>query len=196
MSSFRYSTKYDVCFRRLAFLGFPSYRVGDDGSVWAFRMKSGWKKLSTRPTGSLYSRRTLCCNGSTKRYYVHQLVLLAFIGPCPNGMECCHNDGIKTNNDLSNLRWGTPKENGEDKIRHGNSLTGRKNPNWDGLLARGEMNGCSKLTESDVRKIRRLYRPRRGLGREGNLKMLAEMFGVGKGTIWGIAHRLSWKHVP
>jgi hypothetical protein len=34
-------------------------------------------------------------------------------------MECLHGDGDPTNNNLSNLRWGTSIENEEDKLRHG-----------------------------------------------------------------------------
>lgn len=51
--------------------------------------------------------------------FVHRLVLEAFVGPAPEGMECCHNNGDKADNRLVNLRWGTRSENMYDKIRHG-----------------------------------------------------------------------------
>ena len=51
--------------------------------------------------------------------YVHRLVLEAFVGPCPEGMEVCHNNGDPTCNLLSNLRWDTHSENTRDKRRHG-----------------------------------------------------------------------------
>ena len=38
---------------------------------------------------------------------VHQLVMLAFVGPCPEGMEVCHNDSDPSNNRLANLRYDT-----------------------------------------------------------------------------------------
>lgn len=47
------------------------------------------------------------------------LVLKAFVGPCPDGMVCCHNDGCPTNNHVENLRWDTQKENISDAGRHG-----------------------------------------------------------------------------
>lgn len=50
---------------------------------------------------------------------IHQVVLLAFVGPCPEGMEIRHLDGDRTNNRLGNLSYGTPRENRVDKIRHG-----------------------------------------------------------------------------
>jgi hypothetical protein len=50
---------------------------------------------------------------------VHQLVLEAFVGPRPDGMQVCHVDGVSTNNHLENLRWGTVSENQLDRVRHG-----------------------------------------------------------------------------
>jgi hypothetical protein len=50
---------------------------------------------------------------------VHRLVLEAFVGPRPRGMECRHLDGDPANNHLGNLVWGTKIENETDKVRHG-----------------------------------------------------------------------------
>lgn len=57
---------------------------------------------------------------------VHRLVLEAFVGPCPDGMEGCHNDGDPGNNDLSNLRWDTRSNNNFDAIKHGTHVQARK----------------------------------------------------------------------
>lgn len=59
------------------------------------------------------ARQQQCCQ-------VHRLVLDAFIGPCPAGMEGCHRNDVKTDNQLQNLYWGTPSENGHDRVRNGN----------------------------------------------------------------------------
>jgi hypothetical protein len=74
--------------------------------------------------------------GSRKadRFKVHTLVLEAFTGPCPPGLECCHGDGNPANNRLGNLRWDTPSENQRDTLRHGR----HKN---------------AKLTEADIPAI-------------------------------------------
>lgn len=56
--------------------------------------------------------------GGTRR--VHLLVLEAFVGPRPMGMEGCHRDDDQSNNALSNLRWDTPRENKLDVVRNGN----------------------------------------------------------------------------
>lgn len=80
-------------------------------------------------------------NGKMKNLFAHRLVLEAFVGICPKDMQCCHYDGIKTNNKLDNLRWGTQIDNVKDsrrqgklvrteefKIKMSKSMTGSNNP--------------------------------------------------------------------
>jgi len=50
---------------------------------------------------------------------IHTLVLEAFVGPCPPGMECCHGPGGADDNTLANLSWGTRSKNMSDTIRDG-----------------------------------------------------------------------------
>ena len=52
-----------------------------------------------------------------KSWRVHRLVLLAFVGPSELGVR--HLDGDKLNNKLSNLAYGTQRENVHDSMRHG-----------------------------------------------------------------------------
>ena len=108
---------------------------------------------------------------------VQRLVLLAFVGPCPDGMECCHNNGIKTDNRLSNLRWDTRKANAADREHHGTT-------------ARGSKHGWSKLTEDDVREIRRLYHEEAMVQ-----EAIAALYDVVQATISDILARKRWKHV-
>lgn len=42
---------------------------------------------------------------------VHQLVLEAFVGPCPDGCEVLHLNHNPADNRLENLRYGTRSEN-------------------------------------------------------------------------------------
>lgn len=49
---------------------------------------------------------------------IHRLVLEAFVGPCPEGMEACHGMNGFLDNSVSNLRWDTRSENMKDKKRH------------------------------------------------------------------------------
>lgn len=59
-------------------------------------------------------------------HFVHRLVLEAFIGPCPDGMQCRHLDGNPGNNFVTNLRWGTSSENNLDKVGHGTHPQARR----------------------------------------------------------------------
>lgn len=56
-------------------------------------------------------------NGET--LLVHRLVMEAFVGPCGDGLEVCHNNNIPTDPRLVNLRYGTRSENLLDKRIHG-----------------------------------------------------------------------------
>lgn len=58
-------------------------------------------------------------DGQNRTYAIHRMVLLAFVGPRPPGMQIRHLDGDRSNNCLSNLRYGTPSENVQDAVRHG-----------------------------------------------------------------------------
>jgi len=57
--------------------------------------------------------------GETVRGSVHRLVMLTFIGPCPEGMEVCHNNGDPADNRVENLRYDTHANNMLDKNDHG-----------------------------------------------------------------------------
>lgn len=73
-----------------------------------------------RRTGPGYGSVMLQGEGRKVREYVHRLVLIAFVGPAPAGMETLHRNGVPTDCRLVNLHWGTHFENGQDIVRHGN----------------------------------------------------------------------------
>jgi hypothetical protein len=52
--------------------------------------------------------------------------MLAFVGPCPAGLEIRHLNGNATDNHLSNLTYGTKSENELDRVRHGTHHNARK----------------------------------------------------------------------
>jgi hypothetical protein len=66
-----------------------------------------------------YARVSLAtASGRYRTHKVHRLVLEAFVGPCPDGMECLHSpDATRTNNRLDNLRWGTHQDNVDEVER-------------------------------------------------------------------------------
>lgn len=124
-----------------------------------------------------YVAATLSNNKKMVYTLVHRLVLEAFVGPCPNGMECCHEDGKPGNNRLNNLRWGTSLSNHDDRRRHG-------------TIVRGEKNASAKLTESKVRRMRRLWDEGKA-----SLNQLMVQFGMSKATTYQILIRKLWRHV-
>lgn len=63
-------------------------------------------------------------DGKRTMLSAHRAVLLAFVGPCPEGFEACHNDGDATNNRPENLRWDTHLSNNQDRKRHGRYASG------------------------------------------------------------------------
>lgn len=64
--------------------------------------------------------------GHSDNRLVHRLALEAFVGPAPDGYECCHGDGNRTNNHLNNLRWDTSSANSHDIVTHGRHAMAKK----------------------------------------------------------------------
>jgi hypothetical protein len=50
---------------------------------------------------------------------VHSLVILAFVGPRPDGEQVRHLNGNPADNRLTNLAYGTQSQNQQDSLRHG-----------------------------------------------------------------------------
>lgn len=82
--------------------------------------------LKTSPNGDGYPQVSLSRNNKRTTTGVHLLVATTFHGLCPEGMECRHLDGDKSNNDIQNLQWGTRSENTYDRVAHGTHLWARK----------------------------------------------------------------------
>lgn len=101
------------------------YEVSDQGRVRSVvrRAANGrvWPsvvlKRPTHPSG--YLQVHLSRANSRRTRWVHLLVLTAFAGPAPAGLEALHHDGDRSNARLENLKWGTRSENMLDQVRHG-----------------------------------------------------------------------------
>lgn len=119
----------------------PGYEVSDQGRVRSYikvtnrrgdKIRGFRRAVCEEPQRILKARANrggyLYVNpmrkGKMWTVMVHALVLAAFVGPCPAGMECCHYDGNKANNRLDNLRWDTPASNARDRTRHGRTRNG------------------------------------------------------------------------
>lgn len=172
-----------VQYKTLESIGLPEHRVGDDGSLWRYRDKEygvytkGWNRLKGYSNKDGYSLFHINYNKRSKVWKLHTLVLLAFVGKRPDGLECRHLNGDPSDNRLRNLVWGTPKENGRDKVHHGR-------------LPRGEMLHNTTLSNQDVVKIREDYY-------DGAMSTpaLSEKYGVDDATIYSIISGMTWKSV-
>lgn len=164
------------------------YEVSDHGRVRSF-VGQGCRPhskprpahyLSLKPNNEGYAR---VCLGGRRFSLVHTLVLEAFVGPRPEGMECCHGDGNSINNHVSNLRWDTDKANVADAIRHGVFRPATMK------VPKGESHYAARLTDDDVRCIR--AEP----NFVGVCNMLGRAFGHSPSKIAAIRRGEQWKHV-
>jgi hypothetical protein len=154
------------------------YQVSNFGRVKSLNVfgKEKHRKLQTDKNGYLViGLRKL---GKEKNCKVHRLVALTFIPNSNNKKTINHIDGVKTNNQVSNLEWATYSEN----MTHA-FITGLK-PNQS-----GSKNWQAKVSEKDVLEIRK--KAERGakqasLGREYNLSQPA---------ISLIINKRNWKHI-
>lgn len=106
------------------------YEVSDHGQVRSLDriVRRGVRGVSRRagqmlkPNVLTYGHRqvSLYRGGVRRLRQVHNLVLEAFVGPRPEGLLGLHWDDDPANNHISNLRWGTPRDNTLDMIRNGN----------------------------------------------------------------------------
>lgn len=98
------------------------YEVSDHGNV---RSLLGWNGLpiphpiSQHVNHKGYMRVCLTKDGKAKTWFVHVLVLLAFVGPKNAKLQTRHRDGQPAHNVLSNLQYGTKRQNLQDQIAHG-----------------------------------------------------------------------------
>lgn len=157
---------------------FEYYAVTKEGQVW-----SKYHNIWLKPTFDSHRYFYVCLRKNKQSYNrsIHRLVLETFVGPCPDGMECRHLNGKKTDNRIGNLRWGTHRENIQDAIRHKVHRT----MNQD-----GERNPSSKLTNRDVRMI--IYMGRTGLFSH---QEIADYYERAQTTISDIISKRTWKHL-
>jgi len=154
--------------------GFEMYCVSNYGRVFSrwcgSRLTSGWFNLKGSAVKSGHVKVGLVSQDGIKEIFVHRLVIETFLGPPIGGMECCHYDGDPRNNKLSNLRWGTRKDNEADKKRHGVDNSGVRN-------------GMAKLTtdQEDEIRLKSIYKSRRELAAE---------YGVAHATINRVVNRV------
>jgi hypothetical protein len=111
-----------------------------------------------------YPRFSVSVNDVSRVLYVHQIVMLAFVGPPPEGQEVLHYDGNPVNCRLDNLRYGTRAQNIEDAKRHGTFPMYENRPG-------------AVLTKDQAREI---------AGSSESAKELAARFGITEAVVYQI----------
>lgn len=158
--------------------GFADYLVSDSGRVFStvkrFNRPKPRKPVEVKNFLCFgYPKVCLHKEGLSYKRYVHRLVLEAFCRAAKPGEQCLHLDGTRTNNNLSNLRWGTCRENQSDRVLHGTDH-------------RGEKHKLHKLTAAQVVQIREA---------DGLYKDIAARFNVSPANVGAIKRREIWGHV-
>lgn len=156
------------------------YQASTFGRIKSLARDKILKPWALKQTG--YLQIDLRAEKRRERCLVHRLILETFVGLCPEGMECRHLDGDKTNNHIENLCWGTGQEQHEDRRKHG---TGAEQ-----TARRGEDCSYAKLTEEIVKRIRWLYSTKLFTQNQ-----LAKQFHLHQVTISEIVLRKIWKHI-
>lgn len=153
---------------------YAGYEITENGEV------RSWKRGKARIKAQKLDRCgywTICVGRNAIQSYpqVHILVAETFLGPRPTGYWCRHLDGVSTNNHVSNLQWGTPRENFEDTARHGK--------------LKGENNAAAKLSEVAVRAIRKM------LDNGVSQKEVGRVIGISESAVGRISKNECWAHV-
>lgn len=143
---------------------YPDYFVTEDGRVF--------KRLRPGNTSGYESYRLHAPGQHDRPQPVGRLVLETYIGPCPEGKECCHRNDKRHDNRLENLYWGTRSENHTDAV---------KNDRYGRRLNTLQVRIIHHLLESD----------------ELSQKEIGRIFGLSESSIVinDIAHGRSWSAV-
>jgi len=151
------------------------YSISRDGEVWS---EHSQRCLAPSEDKSGYLTVLLSKDGETKRHFVHVLVMQAYGPSKPGSMyEVAHLDGDNQNNYYRNLQWKTKRQNVDDRRRHGTENIGEQNPR-------------ARLSDSDIRRIRRLYE-----AGSRTQQALADEYGVSRAQISNIINRKRWGHL-
>lgn len=160
--------------------GFPGYFADNEGDIWTAKRRGSQRidfplvKMHPCPSQKGYLIVCLRTDGRAYTMPVHQLVLMAFEGPKPDGMEGCHYpDSDKTNNRPENLRWDIHAENGKDRYRDRTEKkccacktvkplsefhSSKRGDGLQGVCKECSANASKKWKESNLEKVREYQR--------------------------------------
>lgn len=114
----------------------------------------------------------------------HREAWILFKGEIPANLNVLHRCDVRCCVNPYHLFLGTSSDNMKDMVRKGrNALNG---PGF-----RGEDHSMCRLTEEQVKEMRKLHIPRK----KGQYEKLSKLFGVSKSMVAKITNRRNWKHI-
>ena len=135
-----------------------------------------WPWVAAKANG--YGRVWLGGSPPTGRLYpAHRIAWVLVNSPIPDGLCVCHHCDNPACVNPAHLFLGTNEDNMADMVAKGRQV-------------RGELHGRAKLTEAEVRAIRREY----AVG-DITYREIGEQYRVSLPLIHNIVHRKRWKHV-
>lgn len=164
--------------------GFPGYFADTKGNIysqWArghqiVHTDKKPRMLKAVICGYGYRLITLVKDGKHYQRRIARLVLETFVGPAPQGSVARHGKNGQKDDSLSNLTWGTQRENMHDKRR-------------DGTMVEGTKQWKAKLSPHKVRSIRMFSKA--GMDR----RTLAKKYKVHPDTIRDVLNNRIWKNI-
>jgi hypothetical protein len=161
--------------------GRPGYEISSHIRVRSFRNPRGGllKKphlMAMRRNKSGHIALTFRVDGRSIATYIHHVVAEMAHGPRPGGLNVLHRDDDKSNNWPDNLYYGTQAQNTRDAI-------------VNGLFVTGQRRTQAKVTDDDVRQIRRL------LAAGERQTEIGPKFGISSQLVNAIARGRRWAHV-
>lgn len=166
--------------------GVPGYEVSDHGHVRSHLKAGNHKRKHSEHPRLLRmnirkhdSRVTVSLPREDGKYvtrHVHRLVMLAFIGRCPDGLEVAHLNGNPIDNRLANLKYVTHQENEAHKRQHG-------------TVATGERNGAAALLGWQVAEMK--YLAAKGIPQA----RIADLFDVDRQRVCDVLGQKTWAEV-
>lgn len=155
--------------------GFENYVLTPFGEVFNTSFKNKSSRLRQWNQRG-YQNVTLGGRNGKKSFKIHRLLASLFLRkPKKNQILVRHLDGNPRNNRLENLAWGTSQDNANDSRVHG-------------TMVRGEKVGSSVLTESQVKRIRKMLVTM-------SVYKVAKIFNMSETPIFYIRDRITWKHI-